>query len=403
MALRLHYGTRGPEPGDPVHNFLKIGSWVLISLGLTPAIVGSLVTLFGIVVLGLAAATLVEVVTQHRAGQRRSICTLLALLMERQQRIEPALLLSGQTLRGRVGRAARRLFKALDAGIPLTQAIHDHWRALPREAESYVAAGETMRAESAALRELSQTDHSETTTIWRACIDRASYLTTIVVVMFGVLTFVMIKIIPAYRDIFEEFDVALPRVTELAVASSNLFVNYLFLPMVLAMLLFLLMMAVVGLSILFDLPIFRGSTDRLFWGRQTGDVLRILAVATEQRQPLPQVVSKVSQVYPSARVRRQLLIASNAVRSGTNWIDALAQSKIVGAAEGALLHAAQRAGNLSWSLREIAKRREKRAVYRLTAWLQLLYPIVILMLAAVVGFYVIALFIPIATLIQSLV
>jgi len=38
MALRLTYGVRGPDDGDPVYDFLRITGWVLIILGLMPAI-----------------------------------------------------------------------------------------------------------------------------------------------------------------------------------------------------------------------------------------------------------------------------------------------------------------------------------------------------------------------------
>ena len=55
-----------------------------------------------------------------------------------------------------------------------------------------------MKAEAAALRELSRTDHSELSTVWRACVDRISYLACVLTVMFVILTFVMIKIVPAF-------------------------------------------------------------------------------------------------------------------------------------------------------------------------------------------------------------
>ena len=116
MSLRLTYGARGPEPSDPIYDFLSICSWVLIGLGFAPAIIGGVISVFGIVLILLAAATLVEIIAQRRAAQRRSICTLLALLVERKQRIESSTLLAGEIIRGRVGRAAKKLFDSLNAG-----------------------------------------------------------------------------------------------------------------------------------------------------------------------------------------------------------------------------------------------------------------------------------------------
>src|SRR6185436_16026128 len=88
MALRLTYGVRGPDAGDPVYEFLRITGWVLIVLGLTPAIVGGFYSVIGIAILALAAATFVEIITHRRAAQRRSMCTLLSVIVERRQRLD---------------------------------------------------------------------------------------------------------------------------------------------------------------------------------------------------------------------------------------------------------------------------------------------------------------------------
>ena len=126
MALRLNYGARGPEPGDVVYDFLSVCSWVLIAIGVAPAILGGILTLFGLIIVALAAATVVEIVTQRRAAQRRSICTMLALLVDRKQPLESSVLLAGQTMRGGVGRSAKRLFDSLNAGTPLARAVREN-------------------------------------------------------------------------------------------------------------------------------------------------------------------------------------------------------------------------------------------------------------------------------------
>src|SRR5258705_4674462 len=317
MALRLTYGVRGPEAGDRVYEFLRITSWVLIVLGLTPAILGGLYSVVGAIIVALAAATLIEVITQRRAAQRRSLCALLAVIVERRQRLDASALLDSHALRGRVGRKAKKLFEALDAGTPLDQAVREHPRALPREAIAYLAAGESMKTESAALRELSRTDHSELSTVWRACIDRISYLVCVLTIMIVILTFVMIKIVPAFADIFREFNMDLPPSTMLAVQASSVFVEFLAVPVILTFVVLLLGSMIVGICYLSDLPILRPFSDRWFRGRRLADILRILAVATEERQPLADVLNRIAIEYPSATIRRQLVPAAAALRGGT--------------------------------------------------------------------------------------
>jgi general secretion pathway protein F len=113
-------------------------------------------------------------------------------------------------------------------------------------------------------------------------------------------------------------------------------------------------------------------------------------------------LSGLAYVYPSAVMRSRLSPVAVAVQSGANWCDALLSSRLISHAESALLKAAERAGNLPWALRQIATRRQKRTMYRLHTAVHVVYPLVILAFGAFVGFYVVALFVPLVSLIQAL-
>jgi type II secretory pathway component PulF len=402
MALRLTYGARGPEPDDPIYVFLNTNSWVLIGLGLAPAVLGGLITIVGGLFGLLAASTFVEAMIQRRAAQRRSMCTMLALLAERGQQLDSSVLLAGQEMRGIAGRAAAKLLRALGKGTPLLEAIAAYPRALPPEAIAYVAAGQTNPSQAAALRELSRTEQSELASVWRACVDRISYLAFVLMTMAVVLSFIMMKIVPEFEKIFQEFDLELPPISMAAVRFSMVYGDFLGIPIIVGMSIVLLGAVTVGLCYLWDMPVLRPWGDLLFRGRPAAHVLRILAVATEQRQSLAQALQNMARVYPSMPVRTQLGRASAAVNSGLDWREALRKSRLITHAEQALLTSAERAGNLPWALRQIALRREKRAVYRLATALQILYPGAILFLGAFVAFFVVALFVPLVNLIKGL-
>jgi protein transport protein HofC len=402
MALRLTYGARGPEPNDPIFVFLNTNSWVMIGLGLAPAVVGGAITLVGGLVALLAATALLEVVIQRRAAQRRSFATMLALMVERGEKLDTSVLFAGQEFRGIAGRSAQRLLAALEKGTPLAEAIAAHPRALPPAALAHLAAGQNRSAEAAALRELSHSEQSELASIWRACVDRLSYLAFVLMMMVIVLAFVMIRIVPEFEKIFSEFDLDLPAVTRLAVEVSEFFTRYAGAPILLGLLLVLLGSTIVGMCYLVDLPVLRPWSEWLFPGRATSAVLRILAVAIEQRQSLVQALNWLADTHPSAAVQSRLVPAATAVSTGADWRDALAGVRLITSAELALLNAAGRAGNLPWALRQLARRRERRAVYQLATTLQIAYPLAILMLGAFVGFYAVSLFFPLVQLIDGL-
>lgn len=402
MALKLTYGARGPEAGDPVFVFLNTSSWVMLGLGLVPAAVGGLFTFVGGLIGVLAVTTFIEAMVQRRAAQRRSFATMLALMLERSQPMDSSVLLAHHEMGGIAGRAAGRLLSALRHGTPLADAIAAHPRALPPEALAYLAAGQTKAAEAAALRAMSRGERSELTTVWRACVDRIAYLTFVVATMVAVLTFVFIKIVPEFVKIFQEFGVELPRSTALAVMLSSTFVRWLYIPVGLVLTVLVFGSIILGICYLADITVLRPWFDLLFRGRSTAHVLRILAVATEQRQPLANTFVWLAHVYPSAPVRRRLVAASNAIVAGADWREAVAAARFVSGSELALMKAAERTGNLPWALRQMADRRERRAAYRLAAAVQIGYPIIILLLGGLVAFYVVALFVPIVKLINGL-
>jgi type IV pilus assembly protein PilC len=382
--------------------FLSTTSWVLMILGALPILIGSALSYVGLIVVVIAAATFVETIVEQREAQRRSMCTLLALGMEQKGQLNSAVLLEGQTGRGIVGRAVRKLFAALDSGMSLIGAIRKYPQALPTTAVAYAAAGATTSSESSALKELSRSDSHELATVWRACIDRFAYLSTVLLIMAGVFTFLMIKIIPEFEKIFEDFDLELPAITQLAVFVSAFFAHYLAIPVFWCLLLILVSAVVVAVCYLADIPVLRSLSDGLFRARSAPDLLRILAVATESRQPVADVLARLAIVFPSAIVRRRLLPVASAVASGQIWREALYKGRFINRAELGLLGTAEQVGNVPWVLRTIAKRNQQRTVYRVAAALQVLYPCVILLLGAVVGFTVIALFLPLVKLINGL-
>ncbi len=402
MSLRLTYGARGAEPGDPVFIFLNITSWVLITLGLTPALLGGVLSVFGNIIVLLAISAFVEAVIQKRSAQRRSMCRILSLLVERGAQLEPAVFIAGQSITGKVGRAAKGLFKALDSGMPITAAVQRHPKALPAEAAAFLAAGTSKAARQSALHELSRGENSELSAIWRTCIDRFSYLAAVMVFMMAAFAFIMIKIVPEYVKIFDEFDLQLPAMTEAAVGASLFITRYLLAPIIFAITTCMLAAAIVCICYLVDVNPLKWFTDRLFRGRQIADVLRILAIATEHHQPLNDVLNRLAIVYPTTWMRRRIMVAATQVEAGADWRDALRNARIITKAEQSLLKTAEQVGNLPWALRQVAHRREKLAVYWLAARLQVLYPLIIILLGAFVGFYAISLFLPIVQLVHGL-
>ena len=120
MALRLHYGARGPEPGDPVHDFLRsslqLGPDALCAC---PGDFGRHIHILRLDHRGLGSCDASR--NRHAASGRSASIDLHAagIACRAQEPLDSSVLTVRQTMRGRVGRAAKKLFDSLNAGTPL--------------------------------------------------------------------------------------------------------------------------------------------------------------------------------------------------------------------------------------------------------------------------------------------
>ena len=91
------------------------------------------------------------------------------------------------------------------------------------------------------------------------------------------------------------------------------------------------------------------------------------------------------------------------IQRGAVWSESLCSRNLIGQSDMAVLQAAERAGNLPWAMREMADSNRRRLAYRANALVQMLFPPVVLCFGAMVLFVVVAMFMPLITLISRIV
>ena len=148
----------------------------------------------------------------------------------------------------------------------------------------------------------------------------------------------------------------------------------------------------------YSVPMF----DRLLGRRHTALVLRSLSLMVEAGKPVSLALQILAGHYPAFWVRRRLMQADSDVRHGIEWIQALWRHRLIGSADADVLASAESVGNLAWALSTLADTLERRMVNRFQMAIQTLFPLVILMLGAVVFILVTAYFLPLVDIIQSL-
>ena len=90
------------------------------------------------------------------------------------------------------------------------------------------------------------------------------------------------------------------------------------------------------------------------------------------------------------------------IKEGCAWQSSLQIERLIGPADRAILAAAQRSGNLSWALDEMADSYQRKANYRLQALGQVVLPLLMLPLGLLVCVLAVAYFAPLTKLIEDL-
>jgi len=201
------------------------------------------------------------------------------------------------------------------------------------------------------------------------------------------------SVVPKLRRIFDDFGAPLPPITTSFFQLANSPVSTLMLG---ALLVYLpIMLAIlIGVAEFFGWRRVMQTILGSIWTRPySADLLRFLSNTIASGRPLDESLAGVTQPRISA-------IRAGLARGESCWI-LLKQYGYLTAGEVELLQAAERVGNLPFTLRAIADGIERRWSYRLSAVLEVLGPAMILAVATVVAYFALAFFLPLTQLINA--
>ena len=379
--------------------YLRLLVYVLIGLSLFFGLVAVLGPV-GLACWIIGLFVFFEVVRKYRATRQYGLLWLLTVSAERSIPLGPAVDAFAQEYGNHFGRRVRRLAAMLDSGVSLANALSQCGRLVPPSALPMIRVGCESGALAPALRQAA-TAENFCEPIWMGLIGKLSYLLLLPVFGLAILVFMMWWIVPKFQGIFADFGMALPLLTQALVAMSTFLVNYWFLLMPAYWLgLFLLVYVVMRYYgwTQWDLPGIAKYARRLDSAR----ILDALALVARQQQPLTIGIGALAQSYPKHDIRRRLRQTLVDIESGGDWSESLCRRGLIGRPELGVLRAAQRVGNLPWALAEMADSGRRRLAYRVEAMVQTLFPPIVVLIGLVVMFIVVALFLPLISLIQNL-
>jgi type IV pilus assembly protein PilC len=228
-----------------------------------------------------------------------------------------------------------------------------------------------------------------------------TYPTAVIVIMMGVMIVLMTFVIPAFEGMFAEFGAkdALPALTKLVISLSKNFITYL--PLIIA--------ATIG-AIVFATYFYRSPQGKRLVHKTMlrlpilGPVLEKIAVARFTRTlgtllasgvPILDALEIVAKTAGNVVVEEGLLYTRARISEGKNMAEPLAEIKVFPGMVVQMVAVGEQTGALDTMLSKIADFYEEEVDVAVAALTSLLEPLLMVLVGAMVGVVLVAMYLPI--------
>lgn len=334
-------------------------------------------------------------------SQQVALLRILAVASEKQLPLIDVLEAFAKDVRGHWRHQIIRLVDLLRSGVPLAEAIEKIPSVIPTKAYFLVKAGAesgTLPSALAMAAEVCAEQRSERDNLHSGV---SYYIVSVLVVLTLILSFICYWIIPKMKKIYFDFELELPALTIDIIRASEWFVQYIWVLPVLFLIIYLLRAFLIKTEHLE----YRGRPmyfSGVYPRGRAPDVLRFLHVVTESGRPLIGAFETLTHSTKNRFLSQRFQAILEDIRKGNDCWTSLHDYSLLTPGEVRLLQSAQRAGNLSWALKAIAKSIERRIDYRMALIREYLEPALILSMGCLVGIFVIGLFLPLVELMNNL-
>lgn len=309
--------------------------------------------------------------------------------------------------RGRLRDVTARLASDLRSGCTLPEALERQGTRVPPYYAALLAAGVRSGKLGDVLGTL--TLHARTLADFRATVLGAFLYPTIVAFIGTVALLVSsVVVLPMYKNLFLEFKMKLPLVTEF------LFFVGEYIPMVIGVLIAIPLLVLLLQTFWFS----RTLAGRLRWARFVyaiplfGTVVRaarlsafaqLLGILVDQKIPLPEALALAAETSSDPLLQEGSKRIEEDLRQGTPFGVALKQQRLVPALFVWLIAFGERQGTLGESLRQLAQMYRRQAEARTSLLRTILPPLLIVLVAGTLGLlFVCGLLMPMFELLDGL-
>ena len=301
----------------------------------------------------------------------------------------------------------RQLATLMDAGLPLLRSL----RVLPKIFDNLfvnmIKAGEAGGVTELVLKRLSEF-MEKAEKIKNKVKGAMIYPSVILCAAIGITVFLLLTVIPKFEEIFSDLlgGASLPQITQVVIGISNVLQNY-FLYVAVAVAAFVILIKVWAKTkggryvmdrIAVSLPVFGTLTRRTCISRLT----RTLGTLLSSGVPMLQALGIVRDTSGNAVYYNALQTVHDGVKEGENMSGLMEQTKAFPPMVVSMVDVGEETGAIAEMLTRIADTYEDEVDNAVAGLTSIIEPVMIIFLALIVGSIVIAMFLPLVSIVTQL-
>ena len=315
-------------------------------------------------------------------------------------------ILEGQTRPGPFKQVLGELVEDVAGGTPLSEALGKHDRTFDSLYASMVRAGEAGGVLDRILQRLA--DFREKKDEIKGKIRNAMiYPAVVCVVAMAVVSVVIVWVIPRFQEIFDSFGIALPGVTQLLLDVSGFVVKYWYLVFGLPIVLFFVHAIMMRRSrgyrrnvhaFLLKIPVIGSVLSRGL----VSSFARTFGTLVQAGVPHLDALAIVRDATGNEVLMEGVETIRRTVREGEGIARPMGETRLFDDLVVNMVDVGEETGELDRMLLRVADAYEKQLDRQIEAMFKIIEPALIIVMAAVVGFVVVALFLPLVEVMGSI-
>lgn len=339
----------------------------------------------------------------------KQLCTFTRQLSTLQDAGLPVLrslkILEGQAKPGPLKNALDGVVEDIESGNTLSESMAKQPKAFDELYVNMVRAGEASGALEIILQRLA--DFKERSQTLKKKVQGAMiYPVAVVCVAGGIVGFIMYYIVPKFRIIFEGFGTELPKITELLISASNVVVNYFYLFPAVPIGFWLFIKVVkknnTGEYIVDFCALKLPVLGKILKKSTTARIMRTLGTLISSGVPILEALTIARDTAGNAVFKRAFDNIYAAIREGETIAKPLGEAKIADDLVVNMVDVGEETGALDVMMYKVADMYDEDVNTLVDGMVKLIEPMLVVVLGLVVGFIVIALFMPLIKLLNDL-